>query len=379
MRKKPEWMIGAFMIFGLSAGVGISAEAPRVEIQVREGQAHVQSTGSDLTPQDLKRLEGMIQKRIDESPFRREGTIKMSLQGDRAKEIQDRVKEARGGNDEELEDALEDALEKNWSQRGPSGPDRVYLGQSFEVDADQRFGSIVVIGGSGTIKGEVRELVAVGSRVDLAPTARVNERLVSIGSTVNRAPGARVREEEVSVSLPGMSAWFEGWKGPSHGMVAGMGMQLVWVVMTWAVGIALGIAFLHLFPQFHSKTAKYLEAERGRSFGIGVLGHLLLIPGALLLVLTVVGIVLVPLYFVLYLCLLVVGHLLVGWVLGKRLLKRQTAPSEAAVYTVGLGVLALLRLVPFAGPFVVWILSMAGFGAALRELSVWIRGRKKLA
>jgi hypothetical protein len=132
----------------------------------------------------------------------------------------------------------------------------------------------------------------------------------------------------------------------------------------------------------------------GRAFAAGLLGQLLLLPtfGMLVvgLILSVVGIVLLPFAVVVYALLMVVaavgGYLAVAHAMGETYTRRRMAlgvmigsPNSYRYLLVGLGALAALWLawavfgwVPVAGELirgaailVTWLLGTAGFGAAL--------------
>jgi hypothetical protein len=131
----------------------------------------------------------------------------------------------------------------------------------------------------------------------------------------------------------------------------------------------------------------------GRAFATGLLGQLLLLPtfGMLVvgLILSVVGIVLLPFAIVVYVLLVVVGavggYLAVAHAMGETYTRRRLAlgaigsPNSYRYLIVGLGALAAFWLawsvfgwVPVAGDLirgaavlVTWLLATAGFGAAL--------------
>jgi hypothetical protein len=132
----------------------------------------------------------------------------------------------------------------------------------------------------------------------------------------------------------------------------------------------------------------------GRAFTTGLLGQLLLLPtfGMLVvgLILSVVGIVLLPFAVVVYALLVIVaavgGYLAVAHAMGETYTRRRMAlgdmigsPNSYRYLVVGLGALAAFWLawsvfgwVPVAGDLirgaailVTWLLGTAGFGAAL--------------
>jgi hypothetical protein len=99
----------------------------------------------------------------------------------------------------------------------------IRIARSYYLPADQIVSRpVIVIGGSATIDGRVEDdLVVIGGRVRIGPTAQVHASVVSVGGDVTVADGAQVTGEiqDVSIIWPelrfALREWFggvdEGW------------------------------------------------------------------------------------------------------------------------------------------------------------------------
>jgi hypothetical protein len=148
------------------------------------------------------------------------------------------------------------------------------------------------------------------------------------------------------------------------------------IALLVAAGALLaGLFFLWLGRGAVEDTIDRLVEETGWSGLVGVL-TLILLPLAIgLLAITLVGL---PLGLFLLLALplmLLLGLSAAGFGVGEFLLNRTGEPrsvgARVLMLLVGLLVLALVALIPYAGPAVVALAAVFGFGAALRA----IRGR----
>jgi hypothetical protein len=266
---------------------------------------------------------------------------------------------------------------------------QVIVGQRFDVAADQVYDTLVVIGSTGSFNGQVSELVVIGSDIEIGETAVVGSSMVNIGSQTKIHPQASVRGEDIRVNIP--QSWAQGWNswmapgwmydGGHHGGAQRMSWQMsvLWAVGSWVAAVLLGALYILIFPVFHRESVNDLGAHPGATFGIGILGYLGVAPGVILLIVTIIGILLVPAFFVAVAALVGVGYVAAGGFIGRLLnIRWKEASVRTEVYAMALGVLILkvVTLIPFFGGLVVALATTAGFGAVLRTLYASIRRRR---
>lgn len=240
---------------------------------------------------------------------------------------------------------------------------------SSHVDGDVG-NSVVSVLGNTHIDGPVGQgAVAVLGNVHLGPHAIIGGGLVNILGSYTRAPTAVVHGGTVNLMpgfvhvLPNIQSWSD------HCLIFGRllapRLDVGWA---WAVALVLLAFYLLLAALFHDglqRCVLTLEEHPGPSI-LAALAMVLLTPILMLaLVMTVIGIAVVPLFWFALFCAGIFGRVVtLGW-LGGRLLRATGAGAAPAVTHVLVGgvVVLLLYMVPVLG-FIVWALvGLLGFGA----------------
>ena len=245
-------------------------------------------------------------------------------------------------------------------------------------------GHLLVVQGTADVYGKLLgNLVTVEGDVVLYPGGVVSGDILTLGGEVRTFRSASVLEASLQAqATPAPSALATVFRRAAG--VAGVFLTL------GALGFGL-VMFGRPNLEVVSDTVSH---SFGRAFATGLLGQILLLPtfGMLVvgLILSVVGIVLLPFAVVVYALLVIVsvvgGYLAVAHAMGETYTRRRLAlgamigsPNSYRYLLVGLGALAAFWLawsvfswVPVAGELirgaeflVTWLLATAGFGAAL--------------
>lgn len=261
------------------------------------------------------------------------------------------------------------------SQRSSLG-DLVVLGNDVTIKAGEAAHDVVVIGGTATIHGRITgELVVVLGQVHLGPEAEVRRDLTIVGGSLEADPLAVVKGNRVVIganaAFPGNLA-FRNWS--SQGFTTGLMMarpfphQYVW---SW---VAAGIAFLIylviavLFPRQIQASVNAIEQKPANVFATGLLSFMLFGPALLLLVLTVVGIIVVPFAILAFIVAFFFGKVAVyryagqqlGSQLGSSLLQKPLVALAAGVL-----LFCLVYAVPVVGLIAWGLVASLGVGAVL--------------
>src|SRR5687767_836042 len=92
---------------------------------------------------------------------------------------------------------------------------QIRVGRNYHLPADQiATWPIIVVGGSATIDGRVEDdIVVIGGRVQIGPTAQVRANVVSLGGEVQVADTAEVSGEvhDISVLWPEIEFVLRDW------------------------------------------------------------------------------------------------------------------------------------------------------------------------
>ncbi len=215
------------------------------------------------------------------------------------------------------------------------------------VERDQVVdGDVTVMFGDATIEGTVNGNVTdVGGTVDPRPGSVIT-------GTVNGASSDSLHSVAPWVPFAGASALLE----ENHRMLGGL-----------AYSVVILLIFL-LFPVRVRLALERVERHPGLSAAVGVLAFVAIIPLAVLLLVSVVGIPLVPLEFVALLAGIFIGQAALGLLVGRRLyelIRPHATPSPLTALVIGLIVLSAAQIVPVVGHLVTALVWLVGLGAAI--------------
>lgn len=245
----------------------------------------------------------------------------------------------------------------------------VVSGRDATVAAGTEVDSVVVLSGDAHIAGRVTEtVVAIGGSIYLEPGAEVYGDAVSLGGTINLQGDARIGGQQVSMgsfSLDNIhiGPFFSNW----------LGFNLsVWRLLSL---LFLGLIVFWLVPQHVHRSSAAVELNPLRSVIFGLLGYLALIPMTILLLITVLGIPLIPVLWLLVVAGRLLGQVALGLLAGRWLApKLNLQTTDIYQLLLGLLVLGLITAIPVVGGLASLFYGLVGFGAAL-----WTRFGTKAA
>jgi uncharacterized RDD family membrane protein YckC len=292
-------------------------------------------------------------------------------------------------------------------RQSPWSRPAVRVGQDFRLAQGDRVREIVTVFGSSTIAGEVdRDVVVVFGSVRLEPTAvihgsvvvtaggltvaegaRIDRDVVVTGGSVDAPAGFAPAREYVVVGLPGMGRQAEAivpffTRGLLWGRLIVPSLPWLWVVVAVIV-----LAYLAINMLFDRAVVACRQAITDRPLGSFLMGLLVLVligPVSFILLVSVIGIPVVPFLV----CGLFIAGLLgkVGvtrWI-GASLMAETDPDSKGQSvrsFFIGTAVILLAYMVPVLGILVWAIGGMLGLGAATLAFSSGLRreNRKKRA
>lgn len=227
---------------------------------------------------------------------------------------------------------------------------------------------VVAVLGSVSLSGgaTAHELVAVGGDVDVGPGAEVEGDVVSVGGRVRIDPSAQVGGSSHSISFPHLPNLLGLGLGRLVDQIASPWVMLVEVIVRFAVLFVLGLVALSVFPRRLEVVEGALVASPLRSVAIGFLGTLGMLVLAVLLTVTIVGILLVPVQVLLVLGGGVLGVTALTYHLGRALplpASRRTLVLQLAAGTLVFSVVTQIPVIGALAWLATWLLT---FGAVLR-------------
>jgi hypothetical protein len=208
--------------------------------------------------------------------------------------------------------------------------------------------------------GHVSEdVVSVGGSVFVKETGLVDGSVVSVGGKVIKETGAIVKGDVVEVGMAGV--------GPAVGFFTkgGMFKGLILLSLLAFIGFLVLVAILVSFftPQL-GRISAFMEEDLTKNFWYGLLMVVLFFPILLLLVISIVGIVLIPVWAIVFAAAAIFGYIAVGHLVGKKALIAAKMPGKSMMVETLTGVvlLWLVSLVPFLGGLIKAIVAVVGLG-----------------
>ena len=246
---------------------------------------------------------------------------------------------------------------------------------SFGGDIDVRGKvrkSVLSFGGTITVSGEVGEaIVGFGARIVLKDTAVVHGDLVGLGGSIEKDPGAQVTGDTVSFKSSELTAKIFG--GGLKGLfgLSFWPLIIIFKIVNLMFWVLLGVITVSIYPKQVAFAADQIRKAPLPTLGYGLAAQFLFVIAiviAAVLCLVLIGIPLVMGLAVGGFLAKVFGRVAVFALLGgslSRALGRGTiTPVGAAV--LGALVVGLIGFVPILGFLAVGVLSLFGWGTAVR-------------
>ena len=267
----------------------------------------------------------------------------------------------------------------------------VAVGGDHTVAAGERVDEVVVVGGSAVVEGVVEgDAVAVMGEITLTGTARVEGDFVTVLGAATVEPGAEV-EGDLVVVMGGLDAPAGFRAGGDQVVVGGefgpagrLGTVTPWfreglfwgrpyvpdLPWLWLLAGLLLLIYLAVNLVFARQVRACADVlnDKPLTTGLGGLLVLLLIgPVAVVLAISVVGLIVIPFLFCAVLLAGLVGRVAVARWMGSRIVSENDPESwqqGTRSVLIGAALIGVVYLVPVLG-FVTWtLLGVFGLGAA---------------
>jgi hypothetical protein len=239
-------------------------------------------------------------------------------------------------------------------------PDVFGLGKDAEVAEGTKTKEAVVFGGDLKVDGEIdKSAVAIGGSVILGPKAVVGGDVVSIGGSVRRDEKARVKGKIFEMRRPRAC--------PFTGLFNQGGFfKMFWILklITFIGFLGLAILAVSIIPRQIGLVSAAIETRLFDSVLWGIIAGVLLVPVALLLMVSIVGILLIPFEALAFLAAAITGYISVSQYVGKKITIAFNKPGQSIVWEtlIGISILFIVGLVPFIGWMIKICVLIVGIG-----------------
>ena len=243
---------------------------------------------------------------------------------------------------------------------------KVRIGGNVVVEEGTEVKDAVAVGGSVTVNGKVRDsAVAVGGSVTLGPRAVIGKDVVSIGGAVNQAQGSKIHGDVVELNIPGVSSII-----PFFLEDTASGWFWTFKIISLLGFLALAVLLVALLQKPFDLITDNVQQNLGKVILWAVLGLVVLVPLAIFLAISVVGIPLIALEVFLAGIAFLVGYIAIAQLIGDKIAALMKRPALSVIWltVMGLLVLWLIGWVPFLGSLVKAAVIVLGFGGVLATL-----------
>lgn len=248
-------------------------------------------------------------------------------------------------------------------------------------------GAVAVFGNTyvnSRVKGDV---AAIFGDVELGPQADVSGEVVVVGGTLKRDPAANVHGGTQQVMLPVdiHFDWLRPWM--KHCLFLGRPLALE-PGLGWAWGLAIGFLTLYvllavMFSGAVEKCVTTIETRPGATLVASLLTLILTPVATMVLLVTVVGVALVPFFWIALFIAGLFGKAVILAALGRRLTRYASISSPMADYAIavaiGGAIMLVLYVIPIVGFIAYKVLGILGLGVVIYTLLLTAQKRREEA
>ena len=242
----------------------------------------------------------------------------------------------------------------------------IKIGSDVTVEEGTIIGNAIVIGGQITVYGKVEHhVVAVGGSVVLGSTAAVGGNVISVGGIIVRGRGAEVSGNITEINSSEISNLIES-------VISGDWQGWSWIYAILSIFVFIGVLVLAILiaafvPNHIQHISSAIQDDSLKVILLGILGLVMIVPLAVLLTISVIGIVLIPLEMVLVTCAVLVGLTALSQLVGEHmfLLMKKSHRGIIGQTIWGLLILWIMGWLPYVGIMIKVFAVVLAFGGVL--------------
>lgn len=242
---------------------------------------------------------------------------------------------------------------------GTIGGDLLVAGEEFSMASTSEIGGDLLLGAGsafidGLIKGDINSGI---NSLTIASTASIQGKLNYISENeANIQPGAQIKGI-INHKLPDLPDVKKGLEA----------CRLWWIVIGFLMTLVLGIVIILLAPRRLKAVTESIRTRPWVSLGWGAVILVATPIAALIVCITIIGLPLGLITLAFYTIAIYVTQIFVGLFIGQLIIgtfrKVETRAALIGAMVLGLAILRLLRLIPFAGFFFGLVTVLFGLGA----------------
>lgn len=250
----------------------------------------------------------------------------------------------------------------------------IKIGGDVTIEAQQRINNVIVVGGQITVNGLVEgNVIAAGGSIVLTNKAVVRGNVVCIGGIVAKGNGSQVYGDITEINSSNISSAIASFfSGDSEGWP--LIINFIYLCF-FAVIFIIALLMAILIPRPLIAIANMIQNNKTKSFFWGFFATLMIPPFFLLLIISIIGITLIPLIFAALLLAFVLGFIGVSALIGNFTLTkifRKHKKSLVQETILGLILLWSIGWLPYIG----WMLKVIAITFGLGGILLILFNRK---
>jgi len=205
-------------------------------------------------------------------------------------------------------------------------------------------------------------LLALVSFAHAKETVASEGQLIVIDGAALKDFGVAIKDGRIEIDVPAVA--------PIVGAVTAgdiLGGLIVAKILSFIGFLVLAILVVAFFNKNVDLVVAATEKAAGSKFLWGLLVVLLIVPITVLLIVSVVGIVVLPVWIIILIAASILGYVAIAEIFGEKILTalKVKKPTTMTCVVVGTIILGLLGLVPFVGWLIKLVAAVCGLGAVL--------------
>jgi len=335
------------------------------------GKAFAQASVMKDTDQKIEKLEKEL-KELKEAKEEKEQIEEKTEEklNKKLEEIDKKIKKKEITSDVEEE-------EQNYREYSDGS---VKIGETVNIAEDEVVNDdVVFIGCKVKLDGKINgDTVFIACKVDMGAKSEITGDAVLLLGKLHKEPGAKITGDIVNIT-PFNLFWSPDFHPNYHyekEPASDKHYKALWDIV---VKLIFFLILILLFPKKIQQISEKIELEAGKCFLYGLLGTILIIPVALLLLVSIIGIPFIAAEILLIIAAVIMGYAGVALLLGRKIKTETKVLMGASLLVqalIGVLIIELLKLIPIIGMLLILLVYTFGFGAALM---VFFRSTKKPA
>lgn len=244
---------------------------------------------------------------------------------------------------------------------GTIGDALVAIGSNLELGGHVG-NALVIVGADAHMKNNFTgDLVLIGSNVTLDPGVTINGEIVSLGSNIQKGDNAQIIGNQVDVNIENIINNSAVWGPPLLAVLLGFILvgSVIFALLTFLAGV--------LFPTGINRSKHYLINNPGPTFLVGLILFIFFLPINFILLITLIGIPLIPMFWLIYGVLVIWGISVIADIIGSKILNAFKYQGNSTILPLIIGILIfyLLALVPIIGWLTMLLIKILALGTGI--------------